>query len=141
MLTSCGNDDSNNEAVDAKHSRHDNGHNGLHNQLWPHDTHRGNAHSGLGCAVRCSKAWHAQQGCQGKASLSLDGRTLHLMCNRLHTPSHNKGCMQVISIREAKSTAGCLGGNSQANTRAAAAPMKPKNGPAQKGAPQQDAKH
>jgi hypothetical protein len=47
--------------------------------------------------------------------------------------------MQVI--REAMAKTGCLGGNSHANTRAAAAPMKPKNGPADEEARQQDAKH
>eukprot|EP00955_Chlamydomonas_euryale_P045118 353069-Chlamydomonas_euryale.AAC.26 len=40
-----GNDHGNNEAVDAQHTRHDHGHDALHNELRTHDAHAGDANA------------------------------------------------------------------------------------------------
>ena len=54
--TACADNDGDDEPVDAQHSCHDDGHDGLHHQLGPHDTHGGDAHARLGCAIGGAKA-------------------------------------------------------------------------------------
>lgn len=49
--TSRGDDDGNDEAVDAQHTRHDHRHDALHHQLRPHHPHGSDAHARLRCAV------------------------------------------------------------------------------------------
>lgn len=56
VRTSCADDDSNDEPVDAQHSSHDHGDDGLHDQLGPHDTHGCDTHARLGRAVGGTKA-------------------------------------------------------------------------------------
>lgn len=65
----CGDDDSNDEAVDAENTGHDDGNDGLHNELRPHDTHGGNSNAGLGSAIRGA---HACEGGIRKSSCSIN---------------------------------------------------------------------
>jgi hypothetical protein len=60
-LTVCGNDNRNDEAVDAQHTRHDHGHDGLHDQLRPHDAHGSDAHARLGGSIGGTHAWRARE--------------------------------------------------------------------------------
>lgn len=46
-----------NQAVDGNDTRHDNGDDGPHDELRPHDGHGGDPRATLGCAVGCSQGW------------------------------------------------------------------------------------
>ena len=55
LCTAVGNDDSNDEAVDTQHTRHDNGDDRLHHEVGLHHAHRGHADTRLGSAVRSAQ--------------------------------------------------------------------------------------
>merc|ERR1719265_1417937 len=48
-------DDSCDQAVNTKHTSHDNWDDGAHDHVRTHDAHRGDANSRLCCSVRCAK--------------------------------------------------------------------------------------
>ena len=135
MLTSCGDDDGNNEPVDSQHTSHDNWDNGLHDQLWPHDSHGGNAHPGLGCAVGCSEAWRGTttylqvQTVGSKMSKQLRNALL----DSVHLKAISDELLNAVIVGcflvRAEITAEVGEVSLQANTSAEAAPMNPKKGP------------
>lgn len=59
--TVCGQEDGNNEAVDADHTRHNDGDNRLHDELRAIDGDGGDAEAGLGRAVRGANACTRQR--------------------------------------------------------------------------------
>lgn len=45
------------QAIDGNDTRHDDGDDGPHDELRPHDRHGGDPRAALGCAVGCSQGW------------------------------------------------------------------------------------
>lgn len=113
----CGDDDSNDEAVDAENTGHDDGNDGLHNELRPHDTHGGNSNAGLGSAIRGA---HACEGGIRKSSCSIN------TCkpSKLSLGEDQRG---PAGQRESARKGGWWG--AQLKMRADAAPRKPKRVP------------
>lgn len=52
-----GNQHRHHQTVNGYDTRHDDGDDGLHDELWPHDGHGGDARAALGRAVSCAQGW------------------------------------------------------------------------------------
>lgn len=104
--TAVANDDSNDEAVDTEHSRHDNRDDALHDQIRLQHTHGRDADTTLRSPVRSAKVCAIGRMMQAGARSSGIARTWHGVC----APSKRRR------------------GRVLAKMSAAAAPMKPKNG-------------
>ena len=55
-----GNEHGNDETVNGNNTSHDDGNDGLHDELGVHDTHGADAHAGLGSAVGSAKVCNTQ---------------------------------------------------------------------------------
>ena len=57
QLTSCTDNDCDNQTIDTQDTSHNNGDDGLHDELRAHDTHGGNSNTTLCCAISRSEAY------------------------------------------------------------------------------------
>jgi hypothetical protein len=125
--TAVGDDNSDDEAVDAKYTRHDNGDDRLHHEVRLHHAHGRHTNAGLGGAVRSAKvcvqgrrAWrHRLTGARhGDGALQKPGKqsACEVRANAHTVPA--PGAARIFVERS-----GAL-----AKMSATAAPMKPKKG-------------
>ena len=140
LLTSCTDNDSNNQPINTQHSSHDHWHNRLHHQLWSHHTHRSNAYTGLGCPISGAKACKLRKVLFDGVSAGLarrkgfdnvrdrSQRARHLVCWKLSEQKDNQQRPPALLKELCRQ-------DLHANTRAAAAPIKPKKGPTTSPAP------
>jgi hypothetical protein len=62
LLTLLDDDDGHDHPVDTEDTSHDHWHHRLHDELGFEDTHRADAHAGLGATVRGSEIWVSTKG-------------------------------------------------------------------------------
>jgi len=122
LLTAVGDDDGNDEAVDAEHTSHDNGDDRLHDQVRLHHTHRRHADPRLGSSVRsaevCQAGWVGVESRVGHAALR---RCSVLRPARRRKPADRRARARPLHGRK-------QGAHALAKISATAAPMKPKKG-------------